>query len=253
MGGALLRGWLASGIEPGRLAVKEPHPSPEMAALLSDKGIAQSPRAAPDVIVLAVKPQMMDAVLTQVAPEAGPQTAILSIAAGRTIDSLSRHFAAGTAIIRSMPNLPAEVGLGITAACANAETTAAQREQCEALLRAVGEVVWLDDETLMDAVTAVSGSGPAYVFYLTECLAEAGRAAGLPEDVAMKLARATVMGAGELLRRSPLPAAKLRENVTSPAGTTAAGLSVLMSAPGLKEMMIETVAAAARRSRELSK
>ncbi len=195
----------------------------------------------------------MDAVLGEVAPHAGPQTVVLSIAAGRTIESLARHFAPGTAIIRSMPNLPAEVGVGITAACANAHVTAAQRQHCETLLRAVGEVVWVDDEGLIDAVTAVSGSGPAYVFYLVECLAEAGRAAGLPDEAAAQLARATITGAGELLRRSPLSPAQLRENVTSPGGTTAAGLSVLMGNPGLKEMMIETVAAATRRSRELSK
>jgi pyrroline-5-carboxylate reductase len=148
--------------------------------------------------------------------------------------------------------LPAEVGRGVTAAIANAHVTTEQKAQCEQLLSAVGEVIWLDQEGLIDAVTAVSGSGPAYVFYLTECLAQAALAQGLPEADAMKLARATVTGAGELLYRSPLSPATLRENVTSPNGTTAAGLSVLMAEPGLAKLIEKTVDAATRRSRELA-
>jgi pyrroline-5-carboxylate reductase len=252
MGGAKLRGWLSAGVPASALAVKEPQPSPEMAALLEQHGIVEKHASAPDVIVLAVKPQIMTAVLASVAPLAGRNTAVLSIAAGRTVASISKHFPDGAAIVRAMPNLPCEIGRGITAAFANSHVSEAQHALCEKLLRATGQVVWVEDESLIDAVTAVSGSGPAYVFYLVECLAEAARTAGLPPDLAAKLARATVEGAGELLHRSPLAPEKLRENVTSPGGTTAAGLSVLMRQPGLEDLMRETVAAAAQRSRELS-
>jgi pyrroline-5-carboxylate reductase len=252
MGGALLRGWLEAGFSPGSLAVAELQPSPEIAALLKEKAIAAAPRSAPDVLVLAVKPQVMDTVLPAVAPMAGPDTAVLSIAAGRTIASIAAHFPPGTAAVRAMPNLPASIGRGITVACANAEVTPQRRALCDALLRAAGEVAWTHDEGLIDAVTAVSGSGPAYVFYLAECLAEAGVAAGLPQELAAQLARATVTGAGELLHRSTLSPAELRENVTSPGGTTAAGLSILMGEAGLEDLIKKTVAAAARRSRELS-
>jgi pyrroline-5-carboxylate reductase len=252
MGGALLRGWLAGKLSAETLFVREPHPSPEIALLLSDHGIKGAFASPPDVMVLAVKPQIMDDVLQEVAPLAGTNTVILSVAAGRTIESIARHFKAGMPIIRCMPNLPAEIGRGVTAIYANAYVSPQQKKAAENLLRAVGDVAWIDEEGLMDAVTALSGSGPAYVFHLVECLAEAGRAEGLPEEVAMQLARTTVMGAGELLHRSMLPASQLRENVTSPNGTTAAGLSILMGALGLKELVAKTVAAAARRSRELS-
>ena len=252
MGGALLRGWLAAGFPVASLAVKEPHPSPEMAALLKATEIADQPSSAPSVLVLAVKPQMMTKVLDEVAPHAGPQTAVLSIAAGRTVASITRHFSPNTAIVRAMPNLPAEIGRGITAAFANPHVTTPQRDLCGKLLSAAGDVAWVEDESYLDAVTAVSGSGPGYVFYLVECLATAGRDAGLPPDLAEKLARATIEGAGELLRRSSLSPAQLRENVTSPGGTTAAGLSVLMRERGLTALLRETVAAAAQRSRELS-
>jgi pyrroline-5-carboxylate reductase len=252
MGGALLRGWLAAGFPAASLAVKEPQPSPEMVALLNENGIAGQPSSTPDVLVLAVKPQIMAKALNEVAPHAGPQTVVLSIAAGRTVASIARPFPPGAAIVRAMPNLPAEIGRGITAAFANPHVTSAQRELCGKLLGAAGDVAWVEDESYLDAVTAVSGSGPGYVFYLVECLAAAGRDAGLPPDLAEKLSRATIEGAGELLRRSPLSPAQLRENVTSPGGTTAAGLSVLMREQGLTDLMRETVAAAARRSRELS-
>ncbi len=252
MGGALLRGWLAAGFPARSLAVAEPNPAPELATLLKENAIAASPKAPPDVMVLAVKPQIMNEVLAGIAPLAGANTAVLSIAAGRTVASIAAHFAPATAIVRAMPNLPAEIGRGITAAFANAEVTPATRSLCDALLRAAGEVAWIEDESLIDAVTAVSGSGPAYVFHLAECLTDAGEAAGLPADLAARLARATVTGAGELLHRSPLPPSQLRENVTSPGGTTASGLSVLMAEPGLKTLIRETVAAAQRRSRELS-
>ncbi len=252
MGGAKLRGWLSAGVPATALAVKEPQPSPEMAALLQQQGIPEKPASAPDLVVLAVKPQIMAKVLADVAPFAGPHTAVLSIAAGRTVASIARHFPEGAAIVRAMPNLPCEIGRGITAAFANPHVSEMQRALCDKLLLVAGQVVWVEDESLLDAVTAVSGSGPAYVFYLVECLAAAGRDAGLPPDLAGKLARATVEGAGELLHRSQLGPEKLRENVTSPGGTTAAGLSVLMRQPGLEDLMRETVLAAARRSRELS-
>jgi pyrroline-5-carboxylate reductase len=252
MGGALLRGWLAAGFPAQSLTVADPNAGPEIAELLKIHAIAARPLAAPDLMVLAVKPQIMNEVLAGIAPLAGPQTAVLSIAAGRTVASIAAHFAPGTAIVRAMPNLPAEIGRGITAAFANAQVSRERRALCDALLHAAGEVAWIDDEGLIDAVTAVSGSGPAYVFHLVECLTEAAVAAGLPADLAAQLARATVTGAGELLHRSPLSAARLRENVTSPGGTTAAGLSVLMGEPSLKALIRDTVAAAARRSRELS-
>src|SRR5271165_5084067 len=220
MGGALLRGWLAAGLPPASLRVQEPRPSAEIEALLREKMMSGEPEAAPDVLVLAVKPQMMDEVLADAKRFAGPSTTVLSIAAGRTVASLARHFPSGTPIVRAMPNLPAEIGRGITAAFANAHVTPGARDLCGALLHAAGEVAWVEDESLIDAVTAVSGSGPAYVFHLAECLAEAGLAAGLPPELAAQLARATVTGAGELLYRSPLTLGQLRENVTSPGGTT---------------------------------
>jgi pyrroline-5-carboxylate reductase len=178
---------------------------------------------------------------------------VLSIAAGRTIAGFERHLASGTAVIRSMPNTPAAIGRGITVAVGNPHVTPAQRQACDGLLAAVGEVAWVDDEDLLDAVTAVSGSGPAYAFYLAECLGDAGIAAGLEPALAKKLARWTVAGAGELLHRSDLGADTLRQNVTSPGGTTFAALQVLMADQGLPKLMREAVAAATRRSRELAK
>lgn len=260
MGGALLKGWLAGGHEPGRIFVQEPALPPDIAEIIARAGIAVgSPPpmdAPPRVILLAVKPQAMDAVLPAVAPLAGQETVVLSIAAGRSIDSMALHFQPGAAIVRAMPNTPAAIGRGITALCANAHATPDQRADCEALLSATGETVWVSEEGHIDAVTAVSGSGPAYVFLLAECLAEAGKAAGLDPALAARLARATVSGAGELLYRSPEEAADLRRNVTSPGGTTEAALRVLMGAGGttapLEELMTRAVAAALRRARELA-
>ncbi len=252
MGGALLRGWLAAGVPPKALTVQEPNPSPEVAQLVQQLSIASAARETPDVLVLAVKPQNLPDVLKQAAIHAGPKTVTLSIAAGRTVASIAQHLPSDSAIVRAMPNLPAEIGRGIAALFANAHVTADQKELCETLMRAVGDAVWIADESLMDAITAVSGSGPAYLFYFLECLTAAARDAGLPDDLASELAKATVTGSAELLSRSVLSAAQLRENVTSPGGTTAAGLSVLMREGGLKELLAETVKAAARRSRELS-
>ncbi|MDX2257300.1 MAG: pyrroline-5-carboxylate reductase [Hyphomicrobiaceae bacterium] len=258
MGGAMLAGWLARGLDPRLIRVQEPAPPPEIAALLSKHGIAAeaavtSLPAPPAVFVVAVKPQAMDAVFPPVAKLAGPETLVLSIAAGKPIASFERHLAPGVAVVRAMPNTPAAVGRGITVCCPNARVTAAQRTICEELLAAVGEVGWIDDERLMDAVTAVSGSGPAYVFLMAEALEKAAVAEGLAQPLARRLARATVAGSGELMRLSELDAAELRRNVTSPGGTTAAALSVLMADGGLEDLLGRAVAAAAARGRELGK
>jgi pyrroline-5-carboxylate reductase len=256
MGGALFRGWLSRGLPAAQIYVRDPHLSEEIAALAAEHGVvageSAEPPSAPSVIVVAVKPQVIEDALPGLAALAGPDTVVLSIAAGRTIASIARHFPAATAIVRSMPNTPAAIGRGVTVACANASATPAQKSLCQSLLSAVGEVDWVEDEALMDAVTAVSGSGPAYVFLLAECLAAAGQAAGLGHGLALRLARATVSGSGELIYQSELDLETLRRNVTSPGGTTAAALKRLMGESGLKELMTEAVLAAARRSRELS-
>jgi pyrroline-5-carboxylate reductase len=259
MGHALLSGWLDGGLDPARIIVQEPSPQPQIRQALEAKGVELHSNVAslpqpPAVLVLAVKPQVMDQVLPQLARLVGPQTVVVSIAAGRQIAGLAAHLPAGTAIARAMPNTPASVGRGITVMVGNAHMTPMQKDACDLLLRAVGEVGWVEDEALIDAVTAVSGSGPAYVFHLAEALAQAGVAAGLDPELAGKLARWTVAGAGELLHRSELDPATLRRNVTSPGGTTAAALEVLMAEPGgLPELMRKAVAAAARRSHELAK
>jgi pyrroline-5-carboxylate reductase len=259
MGHAMLAGWLQGGLEPGRIVVQDPAPQPHIQQELKARGIQIHPEVAampepPAVLLLAVKPQVIDQVLPQLAKLVGSATVVVSIAAGRQIAGLAAYLPEGTAVVRAMPNTPASVGRGITVAVGNPRVTAGQRDVCDRLLRAVGEVTWVDDEGLIDAVTAVSGSGPAYVFYLAECLEEAGVAAGLGPALARQLARATVAGAGELLHRSVLDSATLRRNVTSPGGTTAAALEVLAAdSGGLPELMRQAVAAAARRSRELAK
>jgi pyrroline-5-carboxylate reductase len=254
MGGAMLEGWLALGLDPNKVAVIEPQPSDEIVAL-SRNGIALNPPAGAigniATVVLAVKPQVAADVLPQVAGLAGAETLVLSIMAGKTLAVLQAGLP-GRAIVRAMPNTPAAIGRGITVAVPNAAVTAEQKQRAHALLAASGAVEWIADESLMDAVTAVSGSGPAYVFLLAETLAKAGVAAGLPAPLAAKLARETVAGAGELLHRSPLDPATLRRNVTSPAGTTAAALGVLMAVDGLDALMRQAVAAATKRSQELA-
>lgn len=257
MGGALLSGWLDRGLSPSQVVVVDPSPPPEVKSLVEALGVklcAAAPRldVAPSALLMAVKPQVMDTVLASVKGIAGPRTVVISIAAGRPIASFEKHFAAGTAVIRTMPNTPAAIGRGITVCTANASAGARERGICEGLLSAVGEVGWVEDEALIDAVTAVSGSGPAYVFLLVEAMAAAGVRAGLDPDLSMRLARATVSGSGELLRQSELSAATLRQNVTSPGGTTAAALGVLMAADGLEPLMTKAIAAATRRGRELA-
>lgn len=254
MGGAMLRAWLDRGYDPQKISVVEPHPSPEIIALAEAKGFAlRALLHPPEVLVLAVKPQSLDEASARLAPLAGPDTLILSIIAGKTIANLAARFPQATAIVRAMPNLPAAVGRGITVLAANAAATGQQRAVAEALLSAMGRVEWLAGEELIDAVTAVSGSGPAYVFYLAEALATAGETVGLPAALATRLARATVEGAGELLfQNSGSSAAELRMNVTSPGGTTAAALEVLMAKDGLLPLLERAVKAAKTRAAELS-
>ncbi|SDZ74370.1 pyrroline-5-carboxylate reductase [Rubrimonas cliftonensis] len=251
MGGAMLDGWFAAGLPGAAVHVVDPALG-ERAAALTARG-ARCGLKPPDsaaAVVVAVKPQLLAEALPAVAPLAGPRTLFMSIAAGAPLSYFEARLAAGTPIVRAMPNTPAAVGRGVTALFANAPGKALT-PLAEALAGAVGETVRLESEAQMDAVTAVSGSGPAYVFHMIEALAAAGVAEGLPEELAMRLARATVTGAGELAHGSPLPASALREAVTSPAGTTAAGLSVLMGDGALIDLMRRTVAAAAARSREL--
>ncbi|WP_198960976.1 pyrroline-5-carboxylate reductase [Bradyrhizobium sp. UFLA03-84] len=254
MGGAMLTGWLAQGLSPKQVAVIDPYLSPEISALAA-KGARLNPQATElgtvDTLVVAVKPQSFRDAGAALKALVGPSTLVVSIMAGTTIAALEE--VVGGAVVRAMPNTPAAIGRGITVAVPSKRVTTAQRAMTDALLKATGLVEWVDDESLMDAVTAVSGSGPAYIFLLAEELARAGVAAGLPEQLATTLARATVAGSGELLHRSDLPSATLRQNVTSPGGTTAAALEVLMASDGLQPLMTRAIAAATRRSKELAK
>jgi len=252
MGSAMLEGWLAQGVPPGSVHVIEPYPSDWLKS--TGVHLNEPLPAAPAIVLLAVKPQMMGAALPQVVALGGGDTLFLSIAAGTTIASFEETFGAATPIIRAMPNTPAAVGRGISAITGNPRATEADLQLAEALLSAVGQVVRLEGEHQMDAVTAVSGSGPAYVFHLIEALAAAGEAEGLPAPLAMQLARATVCGAGELAQQSPETPSQLRINVTSPGGTTAAALAVLMDAEtGFPPLLRRAVKAAADRGRELGK
>jgi pyrroline-5-carboxylate reductase len=252
MGGAMLTGWLAGGLDAGRVVVVEPYPSDEIKALAA-KGVSLNPQqaVAADTLVVAVKPQTFREAGPMLKPFVGAATLVVSIMAGTKISALEE--VCGGMVVRAMPNTPAAIGRGITVAVPAKTVSAAQRATADALLRATGSVEWVEDEKLMDAVTAVSGSGPAYVFLLAEELARAGVEAGLPAELATKLARETVAGSGELLHRSDLPAATLRQNVTSPGGTTAAALDVLMAKDGLQPLMIRAIAAATKRSIELAK
>src|SRR5947209_5101216 len=254
MGGAMLTGWLAQGLAAKRVVVIEPAASPEIGALAA-KGVRLNPSSkdigAIAALVIAVKPQSFREAGAALKPLMASSTLVVSIMAGTTIASLEQ--VCGGSVVRAMPNTPASIGRGITVAVAANKVSAAQRSVADALLRAIGSVEWVEDEMLMDAVTAVSGSGPAYVFLLAEELARAGVAAGLPAELATKLARETVAGSGELLHRSELTSTTLRQNVTSPGGTTAAALEVLMGTGGLQQLMTRAVAAATARSKELAK
>jgi pyrroline-5-carboxylate reductase len=256
MGGAMLDGWLKKGMAPAGVAVVDAHPSEDLKRRCADSGIALNPASGPEnpeALVLAIKPQILEEAAARVNELLGPGTLLVSVLAGKTSADLKARLPRAGAIVRAMPNLPASIGRGATGAAANAEVGEAQRQMADTLLRSVGVVEWLPSEDLIDAVTAVSGSGPAYVFLLAECLAEAGIAAGLPQDVAVRLARATVSGAGELLAVSDMPAETLRRNVTSPGGTTAAALEVLMADEGgMGPLLRRAVAAAKRRAGELA-
>ncbi len=255
MGGALLEGWLALGLDPKYAAVLEPQPSREL-TLLAARGLrlnaAASAIGETSAIIIAVKPQVASEIVPTLASYVGAGTVVVSIMAGQTLGFLEQALSQRAALVRAMPNTPAAIGRGITVAVPNLRVSGRQRELVHLLLSATGAVEWIDDEALMDAVTAVSGSGPAYVFLLVEALAQAGAAAGLPPDLAARLARATVAGSGELLQRSALDPASLRQNVTSPGGTTAAALEVLMGPHGLDDLMTKAVAAATQRSRQLA-
>jgi pyrroline-5-carboxylate reductase len=256
MGGAMLEGWLRSGADPARIAIIDPAPPPEIGKLIQDSKLRFNAEPGDvrdcEIVVIAVKPQSADEALSRIAALKSARPLVLSVVAGKRIGYFEKYFGADAAVVRSMPNTPAAVGRGITAMAANRNVTAQQKVLAEALLSAVGEVVTVSDEMLLDAVTAVSGSGPAYVFYLTECMTEAGKKLGLSEELATELARATVAGAGELMMRSGLPASTLRQNVTSPKGTTYAALKVLMRENGMMALFEEALREAARRSRELA-
>jgi pyrroline-5-carboxylate reductase len=254
MGGAMLTGWLARGLDARRVVVIEPQPASEISALTA-KGIRLNPSpkgiGAAATLVIALKPQTFREAGAMLKSFAAPTTLVVSIMAGMPIAAIEA--VCGGSVVRAMPNTPAAIGRGITVAVAAKNVSAAQRAVADALLRATGSVEWVDDEKLMDAVTAVSGSGPAYIFLLAEELARAGVDAGLPAELATKLARETVAGSGELLHRSELSSATLRQNVTSPGGTTAAALEVLMGPDGMGSLLTRAVAAATRRSKELAK
>ena len=256
MGGALLEGWLARGLAPGHVVVVEPDHGVGQA--LARRGLRHAGELGgvgelnPAVVLLAVKPQMMDGVASAAARFATPGTLFLSVAAGKSLGYFARRLGAGAAVVRAMPNTPAAVGRGITVAVPNRQVSPAQRVQADALLAAAGEVAWVEEESLIDAVTAVSGGGPAYVFLLMEVLAEAGIAAGLPAELAARLARRTVEGAGELSRLSGQSPTELRQNVMSPGGTTVEALKILMAEDGLQPLFTRAIAAATRRSRELA-
>lgn len=246
MGGALLEGWQQASVA-DHIYVVDPS-SPACLASVNDIPVG----AVIDAVVFAVKPQVLADVVADYVGHIASGALCVSIAAGKTVSFFENQFGASARIVRSMPNLPASIGRGVTVACANAPVTAADRDMATRLLSAVGKVVWMDDEAMLDPVTALSGSGPAYVFLLIEVLAKAGMRAGLAPDVAETLARETVIGSAALAAESALAASTLRENVTSPGGTTAAALKVLMADPGLQDIFDRAIEAATARSRELA-
>jgi len=251
MGGALVEGWLKQGVDPQALHLIDPAFAKDDTRWRT-RGVDCHVAAgtlkdtAPDLLLLSIKPQMMEKVLPSLAALDHAGLTVLSIAAGTTLDTLQGAFPKAVCI-RSMPNTPAAVGAGITA-CYGPDARAETRAGVTSLLAAVGQVVWVARERDMDAVTAVSGSGPAYVFHMVEALAEAGEALGLPPETAMALARQTIVGSGRLLEKSDESAAQLRQNVTSPGGTTAAGLGELRDTGKLSELMQATTRAAFDRS-----
>ena len=257
MGTAMLQGWLDAGIGADRVTIFDPSPPPETKALIAEHSISHNPDVssvdAVEAILVAVKPQVVDEVLPAMAELARGNPLVVSVVAGKTISAFRRHFGEDTPVIRTIPNTPAAVGRGITAMAASDGVSPQQSELATALLSSLGEVVSVPEETMIDACTAISGSGPAYIFYMTECMTAAALELGLPPDIAEQLARATVAGAGELMRATGIPASVLRENVTSPNGTTHAALQVLMAdSDGMKQLMTRATAQAKKRSRELA-
>ncbi len=261
MGSALLRGWLASGhvkhvyiLDPGGLPDEFEDEAPTRITFYDKPETFAGARPSASVFVIAVKPQIMDEVCHALKKAISPEALVLSIAAGQPIAKFEGYFGAHQPVIRSMPNTPAAIAQGITVGCPNAHVTPAQKNRAEELLQAVGMVEWVDDEGLLDAVTAVSGSGPAYIFLLIEAMAQAGVKAGLDAGFAMKIARQTVIGSAALAAsEEDTPAATLRQNVTSPGGTTAAALSVLMADDGMQDLFDRAIEAATKRSKELSR
>ena len=258
MGAAMLEGWLEAGLVASAVTVLDPAPSDALRALAQRYGFtlhagdATGDARPSEVVVLAIKPQMLDQASATFAPWVGPQTLVVSVLAGKTVANVTARLPQTRMIVRAMPNLPASVLRGMTGCYAAPAVTSVQKAMAQCLLEAVGAVEWVANEALIDSVTSVSGSGPAYVFLLVECLTQAGIREGLPEDVAAKLARTTIEGAGELLRQSDLSPATLRQNVTSPGGTTAAALDVLMADDGLAPLMEKAVHAARLRAEALS-
>ncbi|MEP2979757.1 MAG: pyrroline-5-carboxylate reductase [Lentilitoribacter sp.] len=257
MGGAVLRGWLDNDLNVAPIYVADPGLKTDMVKLLDERGVGYGPSVPSDtkasVLVLAIKPQMMDKILPSVISCVDENTLIVSIAAGTTIAVIKSHIAQGL-VVRAMPNTPAMIGRGITGVVAQEGVSGEGRELVTQLLSVCGPVEWFDDESTIDAVTAVSGSGPAYVFLLAEVMAQAGIKAGLEPELAMRLARETVSGAGELMRRADEDASTLRRNVTSPGGTTAAALAVLMAEEdGMQQIFDRAIMAAKKRSEELAK
>jgi pyrroline-5-carboxylate reductase len=250
MGGAMLQGWLQGGLPPSSVWVIDPKPSD----WLKSTGVTINGDlpAAPGIVLIAVKPQMMGDALPVLREMGNGTTLFISVAAGTPISAFEDALGSHSPIIRAMPNTPAAVGRGITSIIGNSHASSGQLDLAEVLLKAVGQVVRLENEDQMDAVTGVSGSGPAYVFHMIECMARAGEAEGLSPELAMQLAQATVAGAGALAEAADETPSELRVNVTSPNGTTQAGLDVLMDEEnGLPDLIRRTVGAAANRSREL--
>lgn len=252
----MLDGWLALGLDPGRVTVIDPQPSADLAARAREHGFPLRPRAdgvaPPAVLVLAVKPQTLEGAGPGLSGLVGPEALVVSVLAGKTVADLRRALPGARAVVRAMPNLPAAIRRGATGAYAGPTVDERGRRYAHAVLSAVGLVEWIDREELIDAVTALSGSGPAYLFHLAECLAEAGAAAGLEPALADRLARATLVGAAALMDETGEAPARLRENVTSPGGTTAAALDVLRGERGLAPLMRDAVLAAKRRAAELA-
>ncbi len=257
MGGAMLVGWIEQGLSPQLTHVVDPGMPADMVALSKDKGFAMCESVAgidqPHLLVVAVKPQMMDKVLPGLKPLVGPETVVVSVAAGTPVATFQSHFGPEAKVVRAMPNTPSQVGRGMTAACASEGVSDAMKAVVADLLGSMGAFCWVDEESKIDAVTAISGSGPAYVFHMVEALTKAAEELGLDEETAGLLARQTIVGAGELLHQSDLPAGQLRQNVTSPGGTTAAALAVLMDEKdGLASLMSKAAEAARDRSVELA-